>query len=424
VHASPAQSLAADPAADGQFYAVTAAGLVKFLEWGASEPLVLNAAVKYTVAVNPVNPSNLFADNLRSTDGGANWVTALSPLLFPTTGTATYPHIAISGDGGFLLATAGDRDSYRSDNGGLTWTSVNDMIDTVAIDPTNRSYYYLGSCTSNSSSCGPTGCVAPLGISPHIHDIVVNARQPYRVFAYSTFYSNIMFSPDHGVHWLGHAPLSGTVREGAVRFDAVNGTIYLPTSVGLLVKDDSCADLDLDGFSPETGCGPVDCQDGDAAIGPARTEICQDGLDNDCNGLVDFDDLFCSTNCTDADGDGFRPETPAYCGGDDCNDADPGVHPGAVETLPPDTIDQDCNGYDLTIVVSKAAYTKRSDSLTVQATSALGASAGLQAVGYGPLVWNAKRSSWAATFAAVGGNPGQVTVQGIEGAVNVMVTAK
>lgn len=38
--------------------------------------------------------------------------------------------------------------------------------------------------------------------------------------------------------------------------------------------------------------------------------------------------------CPDADGDGF---TDAACGGDDCDDADPEIHPGAAER---------CNGYD------------------------------------------------------------------------------
>ena len=47
--------------------------------------------------------------------------------------------------------------------------------------------------------------------------------------------------------------------------------------------------------------------------------------------------------CVDADGDGYED---AACGGDDCDDSDPGVYPGAPEVCG-DGIDQDCDGSDL-----------------------------------------------------------------------------
>ena len=52
------------------------------------------------------------------------------------------------------------------------------------------------------------------------------------------------------------------------------------------------------------------------------------------------------TSCPDADGDGFSDEA---CGGDDCDDTDPAVNPGAAEgpagdVTCSDGVDNDCNG--------------------------------------------------------------------------------
>lgn len=53
------------------------------------------------------------------------------------------------------------------------------------------------------------------------------------------------------------------------------------------------------------------------------------------------------TGGCDRDGDGF--DAP-FCGGDDCNDGDASVHPGAEEVLE-DGLDQDCDGVDAVTVV-------------------------------------------------------------------------
>ena len=61
-------------------------------------------------------------------------------------------------------------------------------------------------------------------------------------------------------------------------------------------------DRDGDGYQTEE-----DCNDEDAAINPGADEVCN-GLDDDCDGLVDlFDDSIVGavTGFVDADGDGF-----------------------------------------------------------------------------------------------------------------------
>lgn len=93
-------------------------------------------------------------------------------------------------------------------------------------------------------------------------------------------------------------------------------------------------DDDGDGFDTQT-----DCDDGNGGINPGAMEECEcDSVDQNCNGSVTDIPASCGITCTDADGDGFFAE------GDDCDDGDKDVHPGAMEPCVCDAIDQDCSG--------------------------------------------------------------------------------
>ena len=85
---------------------------------------------------------------------------------------------------------------------------------------------------------------------------------------------------------------------------------------------------DNDGDNWET---PLDCDDEDPDVHPGADELC-DGLDNDCDDLID-DEI---PEDQDLDGDG------ALCF-DDCDDDDDDVYPGAPED-PENGIDDDCDG--------------------------------------------------------------------------------
>ncbi len=116
---------------------------------------------------------------------------------------------------------------------------------------------------------------------------------------------------------------------------------------------DRASDRDSDGFVARELGGP-DCDDADASVHPDAPEICGDGVDNDCDGVIDDDGLGAGTWYPDADGDGYGVDAPrsacvqpaghiaSLANGIDCDDTDPDVNPGATEICF-DAIDNDCD---------------------------------------------------------------------------------
>jgi hypothetical protein len=103
-----------------------------------------------------------------------------------------------------------------------------------------------------------------------------------------------------------------------------------------------CTDLDGDGYSLEGGaCGLTDCDDSDPAVNPGTAEACSNGIDDNCDGLIDTQDPACLI-CTDLDGDGYSIDG-GPCGQVDCDDTDPAINPGAAEDCGNGS-DDDCDG--------------------------------------------------------------------------------
>ena len=118
-------------------------------------------------------------------------------------------------------------------------------------------------------------------------------------------------------------------------------------------------DVDGDGFGgqvtteacdvgPGIAPKPDDCDDTHADIHPGAEEVCDNGLDDDCDGGDGTGSIW----FTDADADGYgdpatkqstcTPDAGAVTSGSDCDDTDGEVNPGAVE-LCDNVVDENCD---------------------------------------------------------------------------------
>ena len=122
-------------------------------------------------------------------------------------------------------------------------------------------------------------------------------------------------------------------------------------------------DADGDGYGDDSSAAPSctqpsgtvavggDCADTDAAHSPATAEHC-DGVDENCNSIVDDSPVDGTAYYLDGDGDGYgdtttldtacTPPSGSRAVGGDCDDSSAGVAPGATEHC--DGVDEDCDG--------------------------------------------------------------------------------
>ena len=94
--------------------------------------------------------------------------------------------------------------------------------------------------------------------------------------------------------------------------------------------DEGCGSPDNDGDGYTVAHG--DCNDNNALVHPGATEVCGNGIDDDCDGQTDE-----GCGSPDNDGDGYTVAQG------DCNDNNASVHPGAMEVCG-NGIDDDCDG--------------------------------------------------------------------------------
>jgi len=150
----------------------------------------------------------------------------------------------------------------------------------------------------------------------------------------------------------------GRVHPGATEADCADPIDYnCDGSTGFV-------DADADSFA---AC--QDCDDTSAAMNPDAVETC-DGVDNDCDGVIDNNASDITTWYADLDGDGAgsaRMSVDACAAplsyvatADDCDDFDPTAYPGADERC--DGRDNDCNGVVDDDPIDPAAFYADADS--------------------------------------------------------------
>ena len=207
-----------------------------------------------------------------------------------------------------------------------------------------------------------------------------------------------------GAATVDYATMDGTASAG-LDYQATSGTLNFAdgqtsASFTVSVLDDTLLEGDenvvLSLSNPSSGS---------TLVSPATATLTI--VENDPSGPVD------------ADSDGFSAEI-------DCDDNNNSVYPGAPE-IKHDSVDQDCNGYDLTIDLTRVWYKQSKDQFITWATSDLKAKANLaitvqlkngQIISQ-TMTWNASKNQWQLTLnrfvAKYGSTPTTVTVNGIEG---------
>ncbi len=206
---------------------------------------------------------------------------------------------------------------------------------------------------------------------------------------------------------------SGAVDEGCATYYAdADGDGYGDPSVTVF-------DLTMpDGYVTNSD----DCNDADAAINPDATDTCEDGIDQDCDGS----DTTCVTYYLDADADGYgdpnntvvvivQPDGYVLTG-DDCDDSDAAINPGAKEVCD-DGIDHDCDGE-----IDEGCYKVPEDYATIQEAIDASVDGGTISVNDGTYTENITFSGKALSIISVNGSA-VTTIDGALAGTTVTIDA-
>ncbi len=301
----------------------------------------------------------------------------------------TLAEIVTDGDFGsqgnhdFCLIDTSITASFSSDTQNVCVNSSIQFTDTSLGDLTSWNWTFPGGSPASSSDANPlvfydtagTYNVSLIATNGSLSDteiiagyITVTASNTYYLdsdgdgFGDDSFTTQACFTPSNFVTISGDCdPSNSSIYPGAPEVcDGIDNNCDGQIDEGI-AQITYYADLDGDGFGSSSSiinCSPQgdfnvtisgDCNDNDANINPSSTEICGNNLDDNCDSLIDENQI---TYYTDSDSDGYGDignpilACSTFSGivdnSLDCDDTDSSVYPFAPGSA--EGLDNDCNG--------------------------------------------------------------------------------
>ncbi len=257
-------------------------------------------------------------------------------------------------------------------------------------DEDQDGYYSYEDCDDNDSSIYPGANESCNGVDNNCNGLIDDGIE---LFTYYQDLDNDGFGNEaSSIDTCQTTPITGYVAN-ALDCDDNNNEVHPDATETCNGLDNNCngiigdglelftyyADTDSDGFgdsnssvdtcqaTPVEGyvTNDLDCDDTTNLVNPDAVESCN-GLDNDCNGLID-DGLDLFTYFKDTDSDGFGDPnsmvdtcqaTPidGYVANNlDCDDSNNSINPDGTE-IADNGIDEDCDGEDLILIATNNLF--------------------------------------------------------------------
>ena len=195
---------------------------------------------------------------------------------------------------------SGNSADYRA--GGILCSGSTTRITNCTVSENIAGDHGGGICCTETSSLIITNCIVRGNYAPGWPEISVVDSGSSVLVTYSDVQGgwegeeNIdedpLFVGDGDYHLILSSPCIDSGTDAGVYTD-VDGEVR-PLGSGFDMGADEypnpgCQDGDMDGFG-DVGCGGYDCDDSAPEVNPGMPEICDNGIDDDCDGLIDYPD--------------------------------------------------------------------------------------------------------------------------------------